>query len=56
MRFSPIFAKVESVSAGTNVELMRALEPLTDADRRISDLLEISKNNGGLTGLLYGNI
>ena len=46
MRFSPIFAKVESVSAGTNVELMRALEPLTDADRRISDLLEISKNNG----------
>jgi len=46
MRFSPIFAKVESVSAGTNVELMRALEPLTEADRRISDLLEISKNNG----------
>jgi hypothetical protein len=46
MRFSPIFARVESVSAGTNVELMRALEPLTDADRRISDLLEISKNNG----------
>lgn len=46
MRFSPIFARVESVSAGANVELMRALEPLTDADRRISDLLEISKNNG----------
>jgi hypothetical protein len=46
MRFSPIFAKVESVSAGTNKELMRALEPLTEADRRISNLLEISKNNG----------
>lgn len=46
MRFSPIFAKVESVSAGTDKELMRALEPLTEADRRISNLLEISKNNG----------
>jgi hypothetical protein len=46
MRFSPIFAKVESVSAGTNKELMRALEPLTEADRRISNLLEISKNSG----------
>ena len=46
MRFSPIFAKVESVSAGTNKELMRALDPLTEADRRISNLLEISKNNG----------
>lgn len=46
MRFSPIFAKVESVSAGANKELMRALEPLTEADRRISNLLEISKNNG----------
>ena len=34
MRFSPIFAKVESVSAGTNKELMRALEPLTEADQK----------------------
>tara|TARA_R110001592_G_scaffold94948_2_gene274106 strand:- start:226 stop:2478 length:2253 start_codon:yes stop_codon:yes gene_type:complete len=46
MRFSPIFAKVESVSAGNNVELMRALNPLTDVDNRIFDLLQISKNNG----------
>jgi hypothetical protein len=46
MKFSPIFAKVESVSAGTNKELMRALEPLTESDERISNLLEISKNNG----------
>ena len=46
MRFSPIFAKVESVSSGTNNELMRALEPLTDSDLRIVDLLNISKNNG----------
>jgi len=46
MRFSPIFAKVESVSEGSNKELMRALEPLTDTDGRIFDLLQISKNNG----------
>ena len=45
MRFSPIFAKVESVTAGSNVELMRALEPLTDADKIIFDLMQISKNN-----------
>lgn len=46
MRFSPIFAKVESVSEGSNKELMRAFEPLTDADKRVFELLQISKNNG----------
>jgi len=46
MRFSPIFAKVESVSSGTNKELMRTLEPLTDADQRTANLLSISKDNG----------
>jgi len=49
MRFSPIFAKVESVtdaSEDSNKELMRELKPLTDSDQRIVDLLSISKNNG----------
>ena len=46
MRFGPIFTKVESVTKGSNKELMRALEPLTDADNTIFDLLQISKNNG----------
>ena len=46
MRFGPIFTKVESVTKGSNKELMRALEPLTDADNTIFDLLQISKNSG----------
>lgn len=45
MRFSPIFAKIESVSSGTNNELMRDLNPLTEEDGRIANLLDISKNN-----------
>jgi hypothetical protein len=45
MRFSPNFFRVESVSAGTNKELMRSLEPLTTEDQRIVDLLTISKNS-----------
>ena len=45
MRFSPMFVKVESVSSGDNVELMRALEPLTDTDNIIFELLQISKNS-----------
>lgn len=45
MNFSPNFFRVESVSGGSNKELMRALEPLTEADRRIVDLLAISKNS-----------
>ena len=46
MRFSPIFAEVESVSSGTNIELMRSLEPLTEADQILANLLDISKNVG----------
>lgn len=44
-RFSPNFFKIESVSNETNEELMRDLNPLTDSDRRISNLLSISKSN-----------
>ena len=44
MRFSPNFFKVEGVSAEDNKELMRSLEPLTDDDVRITNLLSISKN------------
>ena len=44
IRFSPNFFRVESVSNGTNQELMRSLEPLTNTDQAIVDLLAISKN------------
>mgnify|MGYP000209279568 CR=1 FL=1 len=45
MRFSPNFFRVESVTDGTNKELMRSLEPLTSEDQRKVELLKISKNS-----------
>jgi len=43
--FSPNFFTVESVSSMGNEEVMRDLLPLTERDRRLVDLLSISKGN-----------
>lgn len=44
MFFSPVFAKVESVTSESKEEIMRALVPLTEDDRRILNLLIDSKD------------
>jgi|11BtaG_2_1085332.scaffolds.fasta_scaffold00301_7 hypothetical protein len=44
VRLSPNFFTVESVSAGSNKELMRELSPLTDDDYVTSELLKLSKD------------
>jgi hypothetical protein len=44
VRLSPNFFTVESVSNGSNEELMRSLSPLTDDDYVTSELLRLSKD------------
>jgi len=44
--FSPMFVKVESVTADTGEELMRKLQPLTEEDQRVSNLVALSKTDG----------
>tara|TARA_R110002020_G_scaffold131209_2_gene293481 strand:- start:398 stop:1612 length:1215 start_codon:yes stop_codon:yes gene_type:complete len=44
--FSPMFVRVESVTADTGEELMRKLQPLTEEDQRVSDLVALSKAQG----------
>lgn len=44
--FSPMFARVESVTRANGSELIRPLQPLTEEDERIADLVAISKTNG----------
>jgi len=44
--FSPMFVRVESITRGTGQELLRSLQPLTEGDQRISDLVDLSKSNG----------
>ncbi len=44
--FSPMFVRVESVTADTGEELMRKLQPLTEEDQRVADLVSLSKTDG----------
>ncbi len=44
--FSPMFVRVESITKDVGEELIRPLNPLTDEDRRINNLIGISKTDG----------
>jgi len=44
--FSPMFVRVESITADTGEELMRKLQPLTEEDQRVADLVSLSKTDG----------
>jgi len=52
--FSPMEARVESISGGTGEELMRSLVPLTEEDQRISTLVGLSKDEGATLDYFTG--